>query len=92
MAYEKVMKKQPFKLLYIDAFSGSGYREIKINEPHINKFLKGSPRVVLENTQIFDSYIFIEKDKKESKNQRINIMIKVFFTLFRYLKKNERFK
>ena len=52
MAYEKVMKNQPFKLLYIDAFAGSGYREIK-KDVNIIKFLKGSPRVVLENTQGF---------------------------------------
>ena len=82
MAYEKVMRNQPFKLLYIDAFAGSGYREIKTNKPHVNKFLKGSSRVVLENTQIFDSYIFIEKDKKafnELKKLKNNFLSKKIF-------------
>lgn len=65
-AYEKVMKNQNFKLLYIDAFAGSGYRTIKNEETSIGigNFLKGSPRIALEKTNIFGKYIFIEKDKE----------------------------
>ena len=62
LAYEKVMQNQKFKLLYIDAFAGSGYREEKEDEGHIRNFQKGSPLIILENTQRFDKYIFIEKD------------------------------
>ncbi len=64
IAYEKVMKNQQFKLLYIDAFAGAGYRETTEDKDisFINDFQKGSPRVILENTNIFDKYILIEKD------------------------------
>ena len=61
-AYEKVMKNQKFKLLYIDAFAGSGYREMERGEGRIREFQKGSPLIILENTQRFNEYIFIEKD------------------------------
>ena len=63
LAYEKVMKNQNFKLLYIDAFSGSGYRRTEKEAGHIRDFQKGSPLIVLENTQRFNKYIFIEKDR-----------------------------
>ena len=62
LAYEKVMKHQRFKLLYIDAFAGSGYREMEPAAGHISNFQKGSPLIMLENTQRFNEYIFIEKD------------------------------
>ena len=62
LAYEKVMENQKFKLLYIDAFAGSGYRKVKKDESPIGDFQKGSPLIILENTQRFDEYIFIEKD------------------------------
>ncbi len=64
LAYEKVMQNQKFKLLYIDAFAGSGYRDENAGEDegHIRKFQKGSPLIILEHTQRFDKYIFIEKD------------------------------
>ncbi len=65
IAYEKVMKNQSFKLLYIDAFAGAGYRESTENQDmpsFISDFQKGSPRVILENTNIFNTYILVEKD------------------------------
>ena len=64
MAYEKVMKNQKFTLLYIDAFAGAGYRVATKNKDisFISDFQKGSPRIILESTNIFDTYILIEKD------------------------------
>ena len=65
IAYEKVMKNQSFNLLYIDAFAGAGYRESTENQDmpsFISDFQKGSPRVILENTNIFNTYILVEKD------------------------------
>ena len=85
LAYEKVMKKQSFKLLYIDAFAGSGYREPK-EEGYIKKFQKGSPLIILENTQIFDKYIFIEKDLNIFQNLK---QIKAQFPSKNLIFKNE---
>lgn len=65
VAYEKVMKKQNFTLLYIDAFAGSGHGAVEQEEQSVKDFQKGSPRVILENTQLFDRYIFVEKDRKK---------------------------
>ena len=70
IAYEKVMKNQNFTLLYIDAFAGPGYRAIESNESafFISDFQKGSPMIILENTHIFNKYIFIEKHLKTFQN------------------------
>ncbi|MCY4644478.1 MAG: three-Cys-motif partner protein TcmP [Bacteriovoracales bacterium] len=58
-AYKMVMKNQPFKLLYIDAFAGTGYRKEEVED--VKAFLKGSvPRALAHH---FDRYIFIEKDQ-----------------------------
>ena len=70
IAYEKVMKNQNFTLLYIDAFAGPGYRAVKKNESafYISDFQKGSPVIILENTDTFNKYIFIEKHLKTFQN------------------------
>ena len=65
VAYEKVMKNQNFKLLYIDAFAGSGHGTVEQEgEQSVRDFQKGSPRVILEHTQLFDKYVFVEKDNE----------------------------
>ncbi len=72
VAYRKVMKYQRFKLAYIDAFAGTGYRETKGNalpngmlfpelaEPESQEFLDGSARIALRVEPPFDEYVFIE--------------------------------
>ena len=50
--------------MYIDAFAGTGYRELKRDEGlEIPRFLAGSARKALETTPPFREYIFIEEDK-----------------------------
>lgn len=74
-AYAKVLKNQPFKTAYIDAFAGTGYRILKQTEtdegglffPDLaeeapQKLLEGSARMALQLKPRFDRYIFIEKD------------------------------
>ena len=65
-AYEKVMQNKSFTLMYIDAFAGSGYIEVQTKDEEIDvrNFQKGSPQVILENTHLFNKYIFVEKDRK----------------------------
>ena len=74
-AYTTALKKQPFKKLYIDAFAGTGYRELKTDEdsPPLfeelaaeapQKFLDGSARIALKTVPNFDQYIFIENSQK----------------------------
>lgn len=73
-AYTTILSKQPFRYAYIDAFAGTGYRELKGTgiQPNLlseladiepQSFLQGSARIALECTPSFHSYIFIEKTK-----------------------------
>ncbi|MHC4844335.1 MAG: three-Cys-motif partner protein TcmP [Planctomycetota bacterium] len=76
-AYNKALKKQPFKRVYIDAFAGTGYRQQQTRQYNIQgifeeleqeeskKFLKGSAKLALEANPSFDRYIFIESDKNK---------------------------
>lgn len=75
-AYTTIMNKQPFKFAYIDAFAGTGYRELILDEdenetlfPELDSqevvnFRQGSARNALEVKPPFKKYIFIEEDKK----------------------------
>ena len=75
-AYTKVLKKQPFKLGYIDAFAGTGNLNInknknieqeklfELDDEDAQKYLKGSSKIALESEPPFDSYIFIEQDSR----------------------------
>lgn len=77
--YNKVLKKQPFIRVYIDAFAGTGYRQQRKNQYNIptlfeeleqdksEQFLKGSPKLALEANPSFHRYIFIESDKNKIK-------------------------
>lgn len=70
-AYTTVMKKQRFKLVYVDAFAGTGYRSPKDSSddpllftefPEMIGLSKGSARVALEvGDRPFDQYVFVEK-------------------------------
>ena len=64
VAYEKVMKNQPFKLFYIDAFAGSGYRTINKDEQSIGNFLKGSPPLFWKIHKFLINIYLLRKIKK----------------------------
>lgn len=73
-AYTTIMNKYSFHFAYIDAFAGTGYRELKHSEgtdevmfpelvsPEVMNFRHGSARNALEVQPLFRKYIFIEKD------------------------------
>jgi three-Cys-motif partner protein len=71
-AYATALKKQPFELIYIDAFAGTGYREpqgadarnallfpdLAGQEPQ--QFLAGSAALALQVEPPFHKYVFVE--------------------------------
>lgn len=71
-AYVTIMSKQKFRFAYIDAFAGTGYRNLRAGPknqqllfPELaakesQQFLAGSVRLALEVTPRFTKYIFIE--------------------------------
>ena len=72
-AYTQALKNTPFQLSYIDAFAGTGYREIKIEESQqllfpdlvahdAEEFHDGSARIALDTYPPFHDYYFIEED------------------------------
>jgi three-Cys-motif partner protein len=77
--YVKILKKTPYKFAYIDAFAGTGYREVKtgktnlpplfpeITQKESQRLLEGSARIALRIEPSFMKYIFIEKDEKRFK-------------------------
>ena len=63
-SYTQIMKEREYHFTYIDAFAGTGYRELKNSEDiEIPSFLAGSARKALEVRPPFKEYIFIEEDK-----------------------------
>jgi three-Cys-motif partner protein len=77
IAYKTVMKNQPFKLVFVDAFAGSGIAKIRkpdskdtVMEAFLEKdeaeaadeFIKGSPLRALGLDIPFDHYFFIDRD------------------------------
>lgn len=72
--YTTALKNKPFKLVYIDAFAGTGYRNIKSPEDEpmlmfpdqagsdVELFHAGSARIALETEPRFSEYYFIEQD------------------------------
>lgn len=63
-AYTTALKDQPFKLMYIDAFAGTGYVELAQNNQDANDFIRGSAiRAVSIGDKPFDKLVFIEKDQ-----------------------------
>jgi three-Cys-motif partner protein len=74
-AYATALKKSPFKIAYIDAFAGTGYRTLRrsgagetgplfpdLIEGAPRELLDGSARLALRIEPRFDQYLFIEKD------------------------------
>ena len=63
-SYTQIMKDRDFHFSYIDAFAGTGYRELKHSEDiEIPSFLAGSARKALEINPPFKEYVFIEENK-----------------------------
>jgi len=74
-AYVTALKNQPFDLLYIDAFAGTGYREIRgdrrkraplfaeLAAQESQEFLNGSTRIALQVTPPIRRYDNIQKTR-----------------------------
>jgi three-Cys-motif partner protein len=72
-AYNKALKNQPFKREYIDAFAGTGYREVtcegtdeamlfpELGAQDVRQFLDGSARIALNVEPGYHRFTFIEK-------------------------------
>jgi three-Cys-motif partner protein len=78
-AYLKVLLKQPFQTVYLDAFAGTGYREQRgraqpaernifqeLAEAEPQRFLDGSARIALKIQPGFSRYIFIELNQQRA--------------------------
>lgn len=74
-AYTTIMSNYPFRTAYIDAFAGTGYRELKrdrrpselmlpeLAEEEAQTFLQGSAQIALQTEPRFDKYIFVEQEE-----------------------------
>ena len=63
-SYTQIMKDRDFHFAYIDAFAGTGYRELTHSEDiEIPSFLAGSARRALEMNPPFKEYVFIEENE-----------------------------
>ena len=61
-AYTTALKKTPFKLMYIDAFAGTGHVEFRHNDEDTRNFMRGSAiRAVSIGSRPFDKLVFAEK-------------------------------
>lgn len=63
--YTTALKNQPFQLIYIDAFAGTG--KINIGNEDEYEVIDGSARLALQASGQFAEYIFIEKKKSFAK-------------------------
>jgi three-Cys-motif partner protein len=75
--YNVALKNQRFTREYIDAFAGTGYREVReeggggglmfpgLVEPEVQRFLDGSARKALKVEPSFHRFTFIEKDPRK---------------------------
>lgn len=74
-AYTTALSKNSFRTAYIDAFAGTGYRQLKqtespstlrfpeFMEEDAQRFLQGSAQIALQTRPRFNRYIFIERDE-----------------------------
>jgi three-Cys-motif partner protein len=74
-AYTTALSQQRFRTAYIDAFAGTGYRQLKqeqrplelmfpeFTEQDAQAFLQGSAQKALQAEPRFDKYIFIEQEE-----------------------------
>ena len=64
MPYTTALKNQPFRLIYIDAFAGTGEVELTPADEGKKEFIEGSARIAVDvDDKPFDEYIFVEKDQ-----------------------------
>lgn len=73
--YTTALRPTGLRLIYIDAFAGTGYRELRSEDtpeeplfPELadeepQRFLAGSARIALESTPKFHDYVFIERSQ-----------------------------
>ena len=75
-AYTTALKSQPFELVYIDAFAGTGRREElrdsdgqlafpELDDSDARDFFDGSARIALQCDPPFHRCVFIERDAKK---------------------------
>lgn len=68
-AYTTALKDQSFRLVYMDAFAGSGKIETPAEDDDRKSFLSGSVEIALEVADNpFDELIFIEKNQSRLSN------------------------
>ncbi len=64
-AYTTALKAQPFRLVYIDAFAGSGQFETARSEPDARELIDGSARIAVKiDRKPFDRLIFVDKSRE----------------------------
>lgn len=77
-AYTTALKRQPFKLVYVDAFAGAGYfrPKVELSKPSnqlsfeafqdegVERLIEGSARRALDVIPRFDKYVFVETDPR----------------------------
>ncbi len=80
--YNIALKNQRFSREYIDAFAGTGYREVRCEETdeatlfpelvenEVRGFLDGSARIALKVEPGFTRFTFIEKNPKKVEDLR----------------------
>ena len=81
LAYMTVMKNQPFRLVYVDAFAGAGNAKVRQGQKSDDEypfllemedidaeaeFIRGSPRRALELERPFDKYFFFDMDPQRA--------------------------
>ncbi|MEI7996388.1 MAG: three-Cys-motif partner protein TcmP [Methylococcaceae bacterium] len=64
-AFTTALKKQHFKLIYVDGFAGTGRCDIKVDGER--KSIEGSAKIALRTNPPFDQYFFIELFPKKRK-------------------------
>jgi len=76
--YSTALKHQGFEKMYVDAFAGTGYREmmeeenatpvlLKEAEAEAARIFDGSAKMSLKVGNPFDRYVFVEKNRKRMK-------------------------
>ena len=64
-AYTTALKNQPFKLMYVDAFAGTGEISVRSADDDARDFIDGSAKLAIEiDSKPFDRLIFVEKDTR----------------------------
>jgi three-Cys-motif partner protein len=63
--YTKALSAQPFKLVYIDAFAGTGRCHVK-SGAHGERIIDGSAKIALDCSPAFDAIHFVERKKSHA--------------------------